>query len=303
MTGDNTMKDKLGLLLADKGFRGAIIFSEGTCSILAPSYLHYFSGVRPLGARNSAVVTKEGAVCLLVDPPWDAGRMAAKSWITDVRGATSFTDDLIGIVAEYGLSHSPVALIGSREMSETIYEKLSAKVKIEAADSLFESMAKGKSPRELGSVYRAARIADIGYEAFTDAARPGMKETELVAEVEFAMRAAGAQDIFILISSGLHNYEMHEPTDRRLRKGDIIIGEITPVVEGQFIQLCRTVVLGAPPPVVADRYLMLRTLSRSLPNMKLPLNSSASTSFRGIRDMVTASRSSADAFGSRCRNW
>ena len=58
------------------------------------------------------------------------------------------------------------------------------------------------------------------------------------------MRAAGADDIFILMSSGEHNVEMHEATDRRLREGDIVIGEITPVCDGQFVQLCRTVILG-----------------------------------------------------------
>jgi len=30
--------------------------------------------------------------------------------------------------------------------------------------------------------------------------------------------AAGADDIFILMSSGKHNHEMHEPTDRRFSK-------------------------------------------------------------------------------------
>jgi Xaa-Pro dipeptidase len=272
----DTVREKMKTLLTDRALEGAIIYSEGTCSILSPSYLHYFSGVRPLGPRNAAVLTAEGAVCLLVDPPWDSARMAAKSWITDVRGAKSFTDDLIGILTEYRLSNSPVALIGGREMPEAIYERLSAQVKLDAADALFETIAKSKSPRELAAIYRAARIADIGYEVFIDAARPGMKETELVAEIEFAMRAAGADDIFILISSGPHNYEMHEPTDRRLRKGDIIIGEITPVVDGQFFQLCRTVVLGKPPAVVADKYLiLLHALDESLAQIKPGVESSS----------------------------
>ena len=85
-------------------------------------------------------------------------------------------------------------------------------------------------------------------------ARVGIREYELVAELEYAMRSAGADDIFILMSSGKHNNEMHEPTDRRLREGDIVIGEITPVCEGQFIQLCRTVVLGKPSPVLVEKY-------------------------------------------------
>jgi len=64
-------------------------------------------------------------------------------------------------------------------------------------------------------IYDTARIADIGFEAFLESAWPGIREYELVAEMEFVMRAAGADDIFILLSSGAHNEEMHEPTDRR----------------------------------------------------------------------------------------
>jgi Xaa-Pro aminopeptidase len=87
--------------------------------------------------------------------------------------------------------------------------------------------------------------------------------------MEYAMRPAGADDIFLLLSSGKHNTEMHEPTDRRLEKGDIVIGEITPGCNGQFIQLCRTVVLGGPSPVLIEKYEMLvRALKESLKEIR-----------------------------------
>jgi Xaa-Pro aminopeptidase len=80
-----------------------------------------------------------------------------------------------------------------------------------------------------------------------------------VAETEYAMRQAGADDNFILIGSGPHNDAMRAPTDRRLEAGDIVIGEITPVVGGQFIQLCRTISIGPPPQVLVEKYdLLLR---------------------------------------------
>ena len=87
--------------------------------------------------------------------------------------------------------------------------------------------------------------------------RSGVREYELVAEMEYAMRCAGADDNFILISSGPHNTAMRNPTDRKLAPGDIIIGEITPVRDGQFLQLCRTVVIGEPAPVLTEKYDLL----------------------------------------------
>ncbi len=133
------------------------------------------------------------------------------------------------------------------------------------ADEIIEEMVREKGEKELAAVRKASRIADIGAKAFLDYARVGVREYELVAEMEYAMRSAGADDIFLLLSSGKHNREMHEPTDRRLERGDIVIGEITPGCDGQFIQLCRTVVIGKPNAVLVEKYdMLIRALNASL---------------------------------------
>lgn len=72
-------------LIQERGLDGLIVYSEGTCSILGPSYLYYFSEFRPMGPHNAAVLSKGGDVVLLVAPPRDALRAANKSWIDDVR--------------------------------------------------------------------------------------------------------------------------------------------------------------------------------------------------------------------------
>jgi Xaa-Pro aminopeptidase len=73
------------------------------------------------------------------------------------------------------------------------------------------------------------------------------------------MRRAGADDNFILVSTGPHNRAMRAPTDRTIEPGDIVIGEITPVRDGQFVQLCRTVSVGPPSPALEAAYdLLLR---------------------------------------------
>ncbi len=275
MSDPNLKLEKSVELINKKGLNGLIVYSGGTCSILAPSYLHYFCGCRPMGQRNAAVVTKEGKAALLIEPSWDVERVRMKSWIKDVRGSANFTRDLERLLRKFGLS-GPVGVAGSAEMTEEVYTAASAVAGLAPADFIIEEMAREKTEEELEIVYDAARIADIGFDAFLESARPGVREYELVAEMEFAMRAAGADDIFILLSSGPHNEEMHEPTDRRLRAGDIIIGEITPVREGQFMQWCRTVVLGEPAPIVREKYDMLLSAFReSLAAIKPGVEASA----------------------------
>jgi len=268
MTTDH-IKWKKGLeALNEKGLDGLIVFSNGICSILRPSYLYYFSEFRPMGPRNAAVLSKTGEIKLLVEPPWDALRAKEKSWIDSVHGTSDFIDDLVGIMRQFGMKGS-VGLAGFRDTASDVYEGIERQARIVQADDIVEEMAREKSAGELEIVRETARIADVGFRAFLEYARTGTREYELAGEMECAMRSAGADDIFILLSSGRHNFEMHEPRDRRLEKGDVVIGEITPVVEGQFFQLCRTVVVGEPTPLLRAKYdLLMRALEETLSQVK-----------------------------------
>jgi len=251
-----------------KGLGALIVFSGGTCSILRPSYLYYFSEFRPMGSRNAAVVSRTGDVLLLVEPEWDSPRAKAKTWIGDVRGTNSFTRDL-AVVLQKLAPTGPVGLVGAGEMTSETYLALEREHDLVPADHIIEEIAGVKTARELAVVREVAKTADMGFNAFLESARVGIREYELAGQVEYAMRSAGAEDIFILLSSGRHNYEMHEPRDRRIQEGDVIIGEITPVLEGQFFQLCRTVVAGEPPPLVPEKYeILLSALEETLKEVR-----------------------------------
>jgi Xaa-Pro dipeptidase len=238
---------------------GLIVYSNGTCNILRPSYLHYFAGFRPMGPNNAAIVSASGEVALLVEPAWDERRAKRWTWIGDVRGVSNFKDELEAAVRGMGID-GPIGLAGGGQMPRAA---LATTLAIQPADDIIDEIAKQKSPEELDLVRRLGRIADAGFEAFRAKSRPGVREYELVAETEYAMRCAGADDNFILMSSGPHNTAMRNPTDRKLAPGDIIIGEITPVRDGQFFQICRTVAIGEPAPVLIEKYDLLIRAWRS----------------------------------------
>ena len=46
-------------------------------------------------------------------------------------------------------------------------------------------------------------------------------------------------------------------SERLLAPGDLILVELSPSVEGQFVQICRTVALGEPPPDTLHNYGLL----------------------------------------------
>ena len=277
MNGTNKKLEKALGLMNQRGLNGLIIYSNGVCNILRPSYFLYFSEFKPMGPRNAVLLSKSGEIALLVDPPWDSLRASEKSWIKNVQGGEDFANDLINLMRRFKIS-GPVGVVGSREMTQKIFSAIQNEGDVQMADDIIEEISREKTSEEIELVRKVAKIADAGSEAFVDSARVGIREYELVAELEYAMRFAGADDIFILMSSGRHNNEMHEPTDRRLKEGDVVIGEITPVCKGQFIQLCRTVFLGKPSSVLDEKYrILIRALEESLGQMKAGIPASIIT--------------------------
>jgi len=256
MTSGHRKLDEAVRLMRARVLDGLVVYSDGTCNILRASYLQYFSDVAPMGPHNAAVVSSGGRVTLIVQPPWDVGRARRRSWIDDVRGVDNFPDALSDALRRLEIA-GRVGLAGGRQMPHPVHAAIGRTAALEPADDLIEVIAREKSAEELARVHRCAAAADAGFEAFRRAARVGVREYEIVAEVEYAMRLAGADDNFILMASGPHNVAMRAPTDRRVAPGDVVIGEITPVVAGQFIQLCRTVSVGAPAAALVDGYDLL----------------------------------------------
>jgi Xaa-Pro aminopeptidase len=242
--------------MRERGLGGLLVYSDGTCNILRPSYLRYFAGFAPMGPNNCAVVSSRGETALVVQPVRDAGRATRHSWISDVRGADEVVDELRDVMHRLGIA-GPVGLADGGLMPFPVRAALERDVAIHPADDIIERIAIEKTPAEIALIRKTAAAADAGFEAFRGASRVGVAEYEIVAEVEYAMRRAGADDNFILLSTGPHNRAMRAPTDRRVASGDIVIGEITPVCDGQFVQICRTVSVGPPAAPLAAAYDLL----------------------------------------------
>jgi len=268
MSNPNSKLQKAVDLIHRRGLDGLLIYSNGACFVLKPFYFYYFTEFRPMGRNNAAIISKTGDIVLLMEPSWDSDRASQKSWVRDIRGTSDFLKDLKEALRKLNITGT-VGIAGAGEMTYPVYESIRQQTSIELADDIIEEIAKEKTEKELDVIRRTAKIAEIGFKAFLEHARVGIREYELLAEMEFAMRSAGADDIFNLMGSGNHNYAMHAPTDRRLASGDLVIGEITPACEGQFIQLCRTVYLGKPSPVLKEKYnILVRALGESLKQVK-----------------------------------
>jgi Xaa-Pro aminopeptidase len=95
----------------------------------------------------------------------------------------------------------------------------------------------------------AAAIVDRGIARVIELVREGVSEIELAASAEAAMRIAGAECFWwktLLASGSAAEQWFDAPTERRIRRGDVVLMDFTPVFNGYGGDIARTFVLGEP---------------------------------------------------------
>jgi Xaa-Pro dipeptidase len=243
--------------MAAQGVGGLIIYYRGQHNMLRMDQLCYLTDFRSLG-EAVLLVPRDGTPKLLVTPAWDIERAREAAGVSIVEGVPEGRLIEATVAAAAGLA-KPLAFSGREIMPLGLAERLKATIGCELIDGgkIVPSVAAAKTPAELERIERAAAIADVGFRVLCESVRVGMREFELAAEVEAAMQAEGAEDNFGLIAAGDHNVAIRPPSERRLEKGDVIIGEITPMYRGYLAQLCRTFIVGEPTAVQREKFDLL----------------------------------------------
>ncbi|MDP2358153.1 MAG: Xaa-Pro peptidase family protein [Beijerinckiaceae bacterium] len=249
--------------LKDEKLDGLIAFNDGQNSFLDSNAVYVFSGVRPIG-RSAVIIGRDGSSTLIVEPVWDEERARGISFTTRTRATENLVQALSEELTHHGLAGASLAVVAlakqSRALDRSVRSLLASEPR--AADTLASHLARIRNAEELAAVKKAVWIAERGYERLVASARPGIREFELAADIYVFMKELGAEDNFLLMSASQHNLAVRAAGRRILQEGDIILGEITPCFQGQFVQICRTTVLGDAKPVFADKYALVQRAMR-----------------------------------------
>lgn len=105
-----------------------------------------------------------------------------------------------------------------------------------------------KNEQEISYIKKASQFVSIGMKAAFEAARPGVKETDILAEADYAMKKAGSEGSTFRMQVLRHDrQQLTHPY-----AGDYIIDNNQPVVihlgasyKGYTSKMCRTVFLGS----------------------------------------------------------
>lgn len=218
-----------------------------------PANMFYLTGDGRLCAY--AMITQDGKVALGVPQ-------------TDVKDVMSlaYSDHVIGFKDEVGMIHSIAhhfEHFGIKEgvvgleytyLTQSMMAMLThphgkpERVMVKDCTPIMSDLRIVKEEVEIQRIRKAARVAEKGMEAAVKAVKTGVTESQVAAEAEYAMRQAGAEEFWrTYISSGPRTNIAHGlPTRRKIKKGDLVMIDIHPIVEGYSADICRTVCVGKP---------------------------------------------------------
>lgn len=206
-------------------------------------HLRYATDFGIQEGQGIALVREDGSITLILDDPAECERARIET-----QCETIFAPRLVQEAKRQ------LARAGNHNIAAAPYHLLpygllhgEKDLRVKDGAAIIERLLMTKMEVEIASVRQAARLADEGYAIFRQAARPGRKDYELVAEMESFFRAKGVPENFMIVGVGGQEVRgMAPPGGKVLKPGDMVTTELTPCYQGYYAQICRTLVVGEP---------------------------------------------------------
>lgn len=216
---------------------------------------------------NMFYLTGDGRLCAYAMVTQD-GKVGLGVPLTDVEDVSHLAhfDQVVGFDDEVGMIHSIAhyfkhfgiekGVLGLEYtfLTQSMMGMLThphakpAEVIVKDCTHILSEMRIVKGTDEIERIKEAAKVAEKGMKAAVDAVRPGITESQVAGEAEYAMRQAGAEEFWrSYVSSGPRTNIAHGlPTLRKLQPGDLVMIDIHPIVNGYSADIGRTVCVGNP---------------------------------------------------------
>jgi Xaa-Pro aminopeptidase len=167
------------------------------------------------------------------------------SWIERIRvRKSSFAIEAKDALSRLGIKNGSLGAVGFEEMTMDEYRSFQealAQYKIVKAEDVLDEVRVVKSPKEIDLMREAAEVCDEAFQRFKEAAKPGVREFEAVAEMEHVAARRGAEESGCGVGSGPYaGYQQGTPRARRYKAGDVVVASSVFRYRGYWAQLVRT---------------------------------------------------------------
>jgi len=221
-------------------------------AIAPTANMRYLLGFTPFADERpcALLVTRHDA--RMVVPELNADQVEAHTGMTPIRWTDAagphqaFADALGELSIELG--GVLAADNAMRADALLLLQEIASPKKSVAAGELMATLRMRKSEAELGTMARAAAMADAALVVGADACRSRVTEREVAEQIARSFRSQGADEVdFTMVGSGPNGaFPHHQFSDRRLEVGDMVIIDIGATLDSYHSDVTRVVHLGEP---------------------------------------------------------
>lgn len=210
--------------------------------------IYYLTGFLDISsAVLNMLILPEGEPTLLVTPSsFEAATSQARNCqVKATAVGETVTNRLLG-----ELRGTPLKRAGYDTLQLQTYLTLSQEltgVELLQKSEILTNQRRMKDDDEVSFIQRACELADVGMEAAMEAIRPGVREYEVAAQAEYAMRIRGSMGAAFetCVASGPRSALPHGiSTDREIGEGELVTVDLGAIWRGYCSDLTRTIVAG-----------------------------------------------------------
>jgi Xaa-Pro aminopeptidase len=217
--------------------------------------LRYLTGFT--GSNGNLLVTR-GESILFTDPRYT---IQAQSENGDCRIAIAKGRLVAGVaaaIAKLGLKrigYEPARM--TCDLYESLKSSLPMRASLHPVAGWIEELRMVKSPAEIERIRRSVQTNSQAFDLAVARLRPGVKERDFAAELEYRMRRLGAEKpaFETIVAGGVRSALPHaQPTAAPLHAGDLVMVDMGAFVQGYASDMTRMLFLGQPDAKVKRTY-------------------------------------------------
>jgi len=216
--------------------------------------LRYLTGFT--GSNGCLLVTPSKSI-LFTDPRYQI--QVAQEVSTQVKICTGpLAAGALSAIARLGLKlvgYEPARM--TCDLFDSLKARLPMKASLVPVRGWIEELRMAKTPLEIARIRRSVETNSRAFEQAAARVRPGMKERDLAAELEYRMRKLGAEkpSFETIVAGGARSALPHaQPTAARLRAGDLVMVDMGAFQDGYASDMTRMLFLGRPTARVKRTY-------------------------------------------------
>jgi Xaa-Pro aminopeptidase len=214
--------------------------------VTQPASWYYLTGFT--GEAGTLIVSRRGTT-LITDGRFTEQARRETAGVGVVRQVRALPVS----VGEYLKSSASGAKVGFAASHLTVAQyrairrAAGSRVRWVPAEGLVEALRGRKDAPELATMRQAAALIDKVMASALRLLKPGVRELEIAAEVEYQMRQLGASGpaFETIVAFGERSAYPHaRPTDKRLRKNELVVLDMGAILAHYCSDMTRTVVVG-----------------------------------------------------------